>query len=64
MMDLIIVHDDDGAIHADWLVRCKDCKYALDVHDRANQFSCIAPQASEYCHDAEFFCADGERKSD
>lgn len=44
------------------VVRCKDCKYGVDAHDGLNQWICNRPNTEDFYHDAEFFCADGERK--
>lgn len=55
MKDLIIVHDDDGTIHADWLVRCKDCKrYWAEAHE----CRCLGQGAIQ----PDFYCGYGERK--
>ena len=58
MKDLIIVHDDDGAIHANWLVRCKDCRFRDDPG--AVISLCLPCQFGETTDD--FFCACGVLK--
>ena len=63
MMDLIIVHDDDGTIHADWLIRCKDC-----VH-RGKSEKCVLAAISEekgfpifmLDNRGDWYCGDGKR---
>lgn len=63
MMDLIIVHDDDGAIHASRLVRCKDCKHG-------EPYATKTGKTLYYCEmlwsqmDPDWFCADGEVKNE
>ena len=44
------------------VVRCKDCKHGTDSHDGLNQWVCIKPNTSDFYHDADWFCADGERR--
>ena len=46
------------------IVRCKDCKHGTDSHDGLNQWVCIKPNTSDFYHDADWFCADGERRSE
>ena len=62
MMDLIIVHDDDGTIHADWLIRCKDCDFGTPEKN-GNGEDCIECSNSleHLCHSPDWFCGDGER---
>ena len=44
------------------LIRCKDCKHGSDSHDGLNQWICIKPNTYDIYHDADYFCADGERR--
>lgn len=60
MTDLIIVHDDDGAIHADYLVRCKDCIYWQDNNDGYPHIGC--KWREDETPDPDDFCSAGERK--
>lgn len=46
------------------VVRCKDCKFSricLDVYKLKHVYKCMCHIAEE-CHDADWFCADGERQ--
>lgn len=65
MRDLLVIHDDDGAIHADYFVRCRDCKHGLAC---VNAHGEEAVQCSNtgngmepgFCHSPGWYCADGE----
>jgi len=49
------------------LIRCKDCKYLIDHYGFMNDGYC-ANMRDEYCvkfkPDKDWFCADGERRTD
>lgn len=57
MFDLIIVHDADGTIHAEPLIRCKDCQH------NDEDFPCERHTLGAHAVDDEnWFCADGQMK--
>ena len=45
----------------DELVRCKDCKWA-ETSDNQNTWCDHVDH--DFCHDNDWFCADGERRSE
>ena len=69
MMEMIHPHDKSWGQFADAMdevistcvpvVRCKDCKHSGIDSTSSPKFWC--PAHAEY-HDADWFCADGERK--
>ena len=50
----------------DELVRCKDCKYGQYCTDGETTYQCYKWNSNEFgaLHEQDWFCADGERKSD
>lgn len=61
--DMIVLIFDAPTVDAVPVVRCKDCKYAIDYYGDGDIY-CRRPfQVMDY-HDSNpnWFCADGERK--
>ena len=56
-------HDNHGE-----LIRCKDCKwrslYCTEATDRSTLYTCNHPCANDVPRPADWFCADGERRTD
>ena len=54
--------DENGKWHllTEEIVRCKDCKYGVEIPK--GNYGCEHIHASKYLHGGDWFCADGERK--
>ncbi len=59
-------HDDKGLIHrreiGQELVRCGECKYG-EYREEFDDYECHASGCG-LVHDADFYCADGEREGE
>ena len=59
-----VIESDPGMLHhTQELVRCKDCKHAINAtyNLKENRISSVACDKVEI-HEPDWFCADGERK--
>lgn len=61
-MDLIIKQDEDGYIHAEELIYCKDCKHR-DPEDMRCDSGCLFTN-KDYIMPDEWYCAGGEKKDE
>lgn len=57
-MDTIIIHNKDGTVHEDELVRCKDCMYRDKERIDKNMIWC---RLHRFGRPEDHFCADAQK---